>query len=162
MQYYHLLQLHSGVNQTLTSFLERFWTPKARRKISQIIDKYYGCYRKRSKPFAFPVMPPLPEDRVVRHCPFKVIELDYLGPTLVKTENGTIKAWIALFTCLSTRAVPLAVVTSLSAEDFILAFRRFIARRRKPLKIISDKIISDNYFVYASKVITELHKDHGE
>ena len=43
-----------------------------------------------------------------------------------------------LFTCSAVRAVHLEVVEDMKAEDFLEAFRRFIARRGKPNKIISD------------------------
>ena len=48
------------------------------------------------------------------------------------------KVWICLFTCIAVRAVHLEVVEDMTAEHFLEAFRRFIARRGKPNKIISD------------------------
>ena len=43
-----------------------------------------------------------------------------------------------LFTCIAVRAVHLKVVEDMKAKHFLEAFRRFIARRGKPNKIISD------------------------
>lgn len=48
------------------------------------------------------------------------------------------KKWVALFTCLVTRAVHLEVVSSLSTESCKLAFRRFIDRRGAPAEIYTD------------------------
>ncbi|GFT48824.1 integrase catalytic domain-containing protein [Trichonephila clavipes] len=48
------------------------------------------------------------------------------------------KCWIVLFTCVIYRAVHLELITSLSTDSFILAFRRFIARRGRPTTIYSD------------------------
>ncbi|GFX85266.1 integrase catalytic domain-containing protein [Trichonephila clavipes] len=48
------------------------------------------------------------------------------------------KCWIVLFTCAIYRAVHLELITSLSTDSFILAFRRFIARRGRPTTIYSD------------------------
>ncbi|GFX48795.1 integrase catalytic domain-containing protein [Trichonephila clavipes] len=48
------------------------------------------------------------------------------------------KSWIVLFTCAVFRAVHMKLVTSLSAESFILALRRFILRRGRPFTIYSD------------------------
>lgn len=53
--------------------------------------------------------------------------------------NGvTQKVWVCLFTCLAVRAVHLEVIHDLSAQQFVLCLRRFIARRGKPKEIISD------------------------
>ncbi|UYV74936.1 hypothetical protein LAZ67_12001839 [Cordylochernes scorpioides] len=48
------------------------------------------------------------------------------------------KAWIVIFTCAVYRGVHLEIVTSLSMEAFLQAFRRFIARRGRPLIVYSD------------------------
>ena len=50
------------------------------------------------------------------------------------------KAYICLFTCASTRAIHLEVVTSLTVESFIRAFRCFCARRGLPSTIIRDNV----------------------
>lgn len=52
-----------------------------------------------------------------------------------KTTNVT---FVCLFTCASTRAVHLELTRSLSADSFLLAFRRFTCRRGLPATIVSD------------------------
>lgn len=63
-----------------------------------------------------------------------------MGPTLCKIEGGDVnqKAWILLLTCFCTRAIHLEVILSLEAEEFIEAFRRFVARRGIPREVLSD------------------------
>ena len=46
--------------------------------------------------------------------------------------------YICLFTCATTRAVHLEVVTNLSTETFLLAFRRFVSRKSLPQIVLSD------------------------
>jgi transposase InsO family protein len=46
--------------------------------------------------------------------------------------------YICLFTCASTRAVHLEVVTDLTVPTFIEAFRRFASRKSLPKVLISD------------------------
>ena len=46
--------------------------------------------------------------------------------------------YICLFTCATTRAVHLEVVTDLSTETFLLTFRRFVNRKSLPQIILSD------------------------
>jgi len=43
-----------------------------------------------------------------------------------------------LFTCATSRAVHLEVVTDLSTTTFLLAFRRFVSRRSLPILMMSD------------------------
>ncbi|XP_055585356.1 uncharacterized protein LOC129738191 [Uranotaenia lowii] len=51
---------------------------------------------------------------------------------------STVKRWIALFTCLTVRAVHVEVVFNLSTESCIMAVRRFVGRRGSPLEFYSD------------------------
>ena len=46
--------------------------------------------------------------------------------------------YICLFICAVTRAVHLEIVTDLSTESFMNAFRRFASRKSLPQKMISD------------------------
>ncbi|XP_011875207.1 PREDICTED: uncharacterized protein LOC105566088, partial [Vollenhovia emeryi] len=78
---------------------------------------------------------PLPLDRVKDAAVFEVIGVDFTGPVYLK---GGQKSWICLFTCAVFRAVHLELVTSLSTAAFLMAIRRFIARRGRPSVIYSD------------------------
>lgn len=82
-------------------------------------------------------MPDLPEERVKLHQPFTFTGLDYFGPLFVKNTVSE-KRWVCLFTCLTIRAIHLEVVKDLSAEECLLAIRRFVAVRGIPCLIISD------------------------
>lgn len=48
------------------------------------------------------------------------------------------KIYIAVFVCMTVKAVHIEIVTDLSTAKFIEALRRFIARRGLPRKIYSD------------------------
>ena len=85
-----------------------------------------------------PKMAPYPPSRMEESSPFTYTGLDYLGPLYVKVNGVTQKVWVCLFTCLAVRAVHLEVIHDLSAQQFVLCLRRFIARRGKPKEIISD------------------------
>lgn len=94
-----------------------------------------------------PEVPPLPRERVARSLPFEFTGLDYFGPLYIKqfvrvsdevTETVSKKVWVCLFTCLAIRAIHLELVEDMSAEEFILCLRRFMARRGIPRQIISD------------------------
>lgn len=53
-------------------------------------------------------------------------------------KKGRKKVWICLFTCTAVRVVHLKVVEDMSAEHFLEALCRFIARRGKPDEVISE------------------------
>jgi len=55
-----------------------------------------------------------------------------------ETEINHRKCYVCLFTCAVTRAVHLELVTDLSARSFLLAFRRFAARRGPVSVMYSD------------------------
>ena len=58
----------------------------------------------------------------------------------VKTSDRShpAKAWIILYTCYSTRAVHLDLVSDMTSKTFLRIFQRFAARRGTPVRVISD------------------------
>ncbi|GFX67195.1 uncharacterized protein TNCV_2185421 [Trichonephila clavipes] len=78
-------------------------------------------------------------DRVKETSGFEVVGVDLCDPLYLK---GSQKSWVVIFTCAIYRAVPIGLATSLSTDCFILALRRFIARRDGPFLIYSDNGIT--------------------
>ncbi|GBM78861.1 hypothetical protein AVEN_157819-1 [Araneus ventricosus] len=78
---------------------------------------------------------PLPPDRVTDCAPFVIVGIDLAGPLFLKNEG---KVWIVLFICAIYLAIHLELVNSLSSDAFLLALRRFIARRGRPRTIYCD------------------------
>ena len=99
---------------------------------------------------------------VYKH-PFNHTAVDYFGPIEVGlSRNWTDKRYWALFTCLTTRAGYLELAPSLSSEDFLNQFRRFIANSGTPETICSDNRTN---FVGAEKVLMaqmKLMQNRGE
>ena len=60
------------------------------------------------------------------------------------------KVWVCLFTCLVVRAVHLELVEDMTTESFLMCLRRFIARRGKPVEIISDNAAT---FLLAKRIL---------
>ena len=69
---------------------------------------------------------------------FRSTEVYFFGPMLVKERRRAVKVYGCLFTCMSTRACYLELVADLSTDHFIVALKRFIARRGRPQNIRSD------------------------
>ena len=60
------------------------------------------------------------------------VETDLAGPLYIRyslNDTNTPKVWIVIFTCTLSHAVHLKTMQDMSAEQFILALRRFISRR---------------------------------
>ena len=90
-------------------------------------------------PYTAPEMAPLPRVHVQDVPPYTVTGVDFTGALYVKQDNGgEEKVYICLFTCATSRAVHLEVVTNLSTEIFLLAFCHFAARRSLPQVMMSD------------------------
>ncbi|XP_035206536.1 uncharacterized protein LOC118181490, partial [Stegodyphus dumicola] len=129
------MQAHAGVAETLTQIRENFWILKDRQRVKSNINKCVICYRFKAKPLSQDIAP-LPIERITEANPFEVVGLDFAGPMSTKDETG--KAYIALYTCAVTRAVHLELVSSQTANNFLLSFRRFISRRGVCRIIYSD------------------------
>jgi len=89
-----------------------------------------------------PIMADLPESRVLQCRPFSRVRADYAGPLIVREHKlrkaRTYKAYIAVFVCVSVKAVHLELISDLSTPAFLAAFDRFVARRGLPATIYSD------------------------
>uniref|UniRef100_A0AC35F7R6 Integrase catalytic domain-containing protein n=1 Tax=Panagrolaimus sp. PS1159 TaxID=55785 RepID=A0AC35F7R6_9BILA len=85
--------------------------------------------------------------------PFQNVGIDYCGPFKIKGTKE--KAWICLFTCFTTRLVHLEPVTSMTTQDFLFAFRRFVARRNVPYYVLSDNA---KQFKTAATALEEIWK----
>lgn len=130
----HIELKHAGTQILMTNLREYYWIIKSRKTIRQVIRSCVKCKRFSARPLET-VSIPLPEDRVRDAAIFEVCGVDLCGPLFLKKAN---KCWVVLFTCAIYRAIHLELVTSLSSDSFILAVRRFIARRGRPITIYSD------------------------
>ena len=150
--------MHGGVKDTLTELRSKYWIVKGRSFVKKLLQRCVVCRRIHGNPFPSPRSPSLPGFRVQESPPFSYTGVDFAGPLYVKSGEG--KVWICLYTCCSSRAVHLEVVSDLTAEAFIRCFRRFVARRGIPRRIISD----NGTFKAATKTISKIVKDpvvHG-
>ena len=135
--YSHHRVIHSGLERTLTDIRRQYWIPKGRSRVKQVLHDCPVCRRRRVQPVP-PYMSDLPVERFDMARAFATSGVDYFGPLLVKRNRKTEKRYGLLITCMATRAAHIEVSHSLDTESFIMALRRFIARRGKPSTILSD------------------------
>lgn len=136
---------------------ERVLSSSRASTVHQIMpDLTVKCFRTKPK-INNPFMGSLPQERLVQNSPFTITGVDYAGPIFIRDNIGrgckTIKGYISLFVCFSTRAIHLELVTQLTTEAFLAALRRFIARRGKPTVIHSD---NGTNFLGARNALREL------
>ena len=130
---------HNGISETLASLREKHWNFRGREAVKKIIRKCVVCRRYEGKAYTGQLIPDLPTERVSADPPFNNTGIDFAGPLYIHTaEAKESKAYVCIFTCASTRALHLEVTEGLSANTFLLAFRRFCSRRGIPSIILSD------------------------
>ncbi|UYV72472.1 hypothetical protein LAZ67_9003283 [Cordylochernes scorpioides] len=125
---------HVGLQTLMNLLREDYWILKFRRTVRRVIHQCVKCRRFTAKSGSVESVE-LPENRVRDASIFEVVGIDLTGPLVLRNRR---KVWIVIFTCAVYRAVHLELVTSLSTENFLQAFRRFVARRGRPYVVYSD------------------------
>jgi transposase InsO family protein len=158
VKHYHLRNCHAGSNLLSSIIRQKYWIISSRNTIRILIRKCISCFRVNPKN-TYPKMADLPAYRV-QECTkaFTHTGVDYAGPisiTLTRRRGQRCqKAYICLFSCLTTRAVHVELVSSLSSDAFIDAFKRFISRRGPVVCLYSD---NGTNFVGARSQLAELY-----
>ncbi|XP_015920366.2 uncharacterized protein [Parasteatoda tepidariorum] len=156
--HYHDSFLHAGTLLLLSVIRKEFWIVTARSFIKRQIWKCIKCFRLKEKT-ASQKMAQLPPSRVTPSRVFSKTGLDYAGPFFVNPRSGrgviSVKMYVCIFVCFATKVVYIEVVENLSAESFIVALKRFVARRGKPNEFFSD--CGSNFFA-ANKEINRVVK----
>lgn len=147
----HLRLKHAGVSQVMSSLRNEYWIIGLRSLVKKMKRECIRCQRFDSKECT-QSMAPLPVDRLKQASPFNVVGIDFAGPLFTADAPGR-KFYVLLFTCCVIRAVHVELCESLSLKEFLLAFRRFTARRGMPFKVLSDNAKT---FVAASKHLVEV------
>ncbi|GFS79646.1 uncharacterized protein TNCV_4241171 [Trichonephila clavipes] len=141
IEHYHKKSLHSDLQTTLYLIREFYWIPSGQNRVRRILNKCITCFRTKTQTIN-QMMGDLPRDRIMPSRPFEKVGLDYAGPIItkpnLKRSRVTLKSYIAIFICFSTKATHLEVASDLTTEAFLACLRRFIARRSKPSVIWSD------------------------
>lgn len=156
---YHTKYLHPG-NQTLHYLLlQHVWILSAKQAIRKVISQCKKCWKLSPKNYQ-PPMGNLPELRISKIKPFSCVGVDFAGPITTKLAKirgaKTYKSYICVFVCFAVKAIHLELVSDLSTEAFLAAFRRFLSRRGRCAQIYSD---CGSNFVGANRQIKEMLRD---
>ncbi|XP_067260302.1 uncharacterized protein [Chanodichthys erythropterus] len=130
---------HPGAERLFAEIRRCYWILRGREAVRRFQHTCPECCRWRAQP-SVPQMSDLPSARLQLYKPaFHACGMDCFGPFLIKIGRRTEKRWGIVFKCLTTRAVHLDLLPSLSTDSFLMALRRFIARRGTPAQLWSDR-----------------------
>ncbi|XP_070172233.1 uncharacterized protein [Polyergus mexicanus] len=137
----HKASLHGGTQLTLRILRQNYWIISARTSVKSLIRSCVKCVRERART-SQQLMGNLPQPRVTPSAPFSHTGVDYAGPMNIIPSVGrgqrSKKYYVAVFICLSTKAVHLEYVDDYATNGFLSAFRRFASRRGLPSDMYSD------------------------
>ena len=130
---------HVGLEWTLGKLRTKYWIVKARPLIKRVLRLCVPCKLMFGKSQTQKMADLPPERLVPDQPPFTFVGLDCFGPFLVKYRRSEVKRYGCVYTCFTTRAVHLEKLENLDTDSFLNSFRRFCARRGKPVKVWSDR-----------------------
>ena len=138
----HEKNAHAGADWVLATLRSQgFWVLRGKQSVRKVIRRCVAC-QKATKLKESQLMGNLPAYRLERDVkPFTNVGVDAAGPVYLrqrKGEDGQRKAYIMVFTCLTSRACHLELAIDMTAETLIQCFRRVIGRRGKIAQVLSD------------------------
>ena len=135
----HETNCHCGSEQTRNTLMEYYWILRCRAVVKQTKRHCLPC-RRMQQDVSNPQMADLLKERLPKknQFVFETTGLGFIGPFPVKNNGRLSSRYILLFICLVVRAVHLEVSIDLTTDSTINCIRRFISRRGKPNKFVSD------------------------
>lgn len=154
----HLRLLHAGAQNVLANLRLKYWPIDGLREVKGVLRQCMTCFRVNPRP-ATQLMADLPKERLTVARAFTNVGIDFGGPFKLKPSNARsrviLKGYLAVFVCMTTKAVHLEAVSSLTTEDFLQALKRFVSRRGLPEVIFTD---NGTNFQGANNKLKELFK----
>ncbi|XP_071037206.1 uncharacterized protein [Parasteatoda tepidariorum] len=135
--YIHVKLHHLGVQIVLSEIRSNFWIIRGREAIKRVLYKCLPCKLSQTSR-SQQIEAPLPRDRITSCLPFTTIGIDFAGPLYVRNLKPLNTAYIALFTCSTTRAVHIELISELTTDKFLMALKRFVGRRGVPHTIYTE------------------------
>lgn len=156
----HASNRHIHNHSIIAQLMQKYFIPHIKWTVNRIIkENCMACRIKMCKPVV-PMMGDLPSLRLDAYShPFKNTIVDVCGPFTVVVGRSRAKRWLFVATCLTTRAIHIEILFSLSGNSAILALNNLIHIRGKPDVIYSDM---GTNFIGGYKEIQECFNSHNE
>ncbi|GFU13971.1 integrase catalytic domain-containing protein, partial [Nephila pilipes] len=137
IQHTHIYLHYLGVRIVLSELRSTFWILRGRQATKKALHKCLPCKLFKAK-CGMQIEAALPSERVVPSAPFTITGIDFDGPVNIRCLKPRDTAYIALFTCATTRALHIELVSDLTTDKFLLALQRLVGRRGLPNTIYTD------------------------
>ncbi|XP_049886914.1 uncharacterized protein LOC126381473 [Pectinophora gossypiella] len=155
----HAKTLHGGPQMMVNYLRQKYWLIDAGNAVKRFVRNCMTCAKLKATTRT-QLMGALPECRVKPSRPFSISGVDFAGPINARMSKGrgakSFKAYIALFICMVTKAIHIELVSDMTTDAFMAAFKRFISRRGPCREMWSD---NGTTFVSASKEILNIWKE---
>lgn len=136
--YHHQLNHHVGTETIVADLREKAWIISVRETVKRIANKCMICRIRKAKPER-PISAALHAARTAFHLPaFSHVGVDCFGPIEVIQGRTRVVRNVALFTCLTSRAIHMEILHDMTADKMLGAIRRMIGRRGRLLSLYSD------------------------
>ncbi|CAG7727779.1 unnamed protein product, partial [Allacma fusca] len=168
----HQRCLHAGPQLLLSKLQLRYWIPRGRVIVSNLVKKCTTCFRQRAATLT-QKMGDLPATRVNPGRPFSKTGVDFAGPFNIKRSMGprnkkVVKGYVCVFVCFTTHSIHLEAVSDLTTASFLSCLKRFVSRRGLCSDIFSDcgsnfvgadrELRRDSEFLRTTDGVTEVTK----
>ncbi len=169
IRHLHQRYFHATKSFIITFVNTEFWiVGSLPNVVKKVIHRCTTCIRYRGETLQ-QIMGQLPPERVTECDSFTHTGVDFAGPFNCKCtgHRSTIhfKAYIAIFVCMSSRAIHIEVVSNLTTAAFLDALKRFAARRGLPKTIWSDNgrnfVGASNYLDLTSPELAKYARSEG-
>ena len=125
----HSKRGHCGYKSLMHEARRKYWIIGLRKMAKAVISNCVLCRKLRRKPL----------DQLMGQVPSTNTAMDMFGPLQIRLNRRTLQeAQVVIFTCTTTRAIHLELVTDKSSEAFLMAFRRFACLYGNPNVCWSD------------------------
>ena len=118
------------------------------------------CCRRKAETLS-PMMAGFPIERLsFQKPPFTMTFVDNFGSVFMSVRRSSEKRWGFLFTCLTTRAVHLEVVSSQYTNSCVMGILRFAGRRGTPSVIWSNN--GTNFVSSETELVENIRKSNEQ
>ena len=157
LRHLHSKRGHCGYKSLMHEVRRKYWIIGLRKMAKAVVSNCVLCRKLRRKPLD-QLMGQVPSLRVAAGFPpFSNTAMDMFGPLQIRLNRRTLQeAQVLIFTCTTTRAIHLELVTDKSSEAFLIAFRRFACLHGHPNVCWSD---CGSNFVGAQEYLREVMQD---
>ena len=141
LRYLHEKRAHCGYKSLMYDSRKRFWIVGVRDMAKQVTGKCMTCKKLRSQPLE-QMMGQIPRLYVAAGFPaFSNTAIDMFGPLPKQIGRKILKgALLIIFTCMTTEAVYLELITHRSSDALLMVFRRFASLRGHPSNCLSIEV----------------------